>query len=157
MKFLSLGILLVVMLTSYSCKKKDLGNTDKDDYFIFGEFHGFCAGPDCVNIYKLQDGKLFEDTKDQYPELTTYNGDFIEQSSTEYNLAKDIPASVPEELLKSNNQIFGSPDSHDQGGFFIEIKTGKDVQYWLIDKDKSNIPDYLAGFVDELQVLMDKI
>jgi len=61
--------LLLVFLLSLlfiSCHKDDIKPKSKD-YLVFGRFYGECAGEKCVEIYKLDQDQLQEDTKDIYP------------------------------------------------------------------------------------------
>ena len=62
---LIMACLTVFMLTS--CEKEDNLELSKSDYIIFGHFYGKCMGEQCVEIFRLENEKLFEDTKDQYP------------------------------------------------------------------------------------------
>lgn len=56
-------------MTSY--RKSSLELSDSD-YIIFGHFYGFYIGENCIDIYRLENSKIFEDTKDKYPNSQDY-------------------------------------------------------------------------------------
>lgn len=133
------------------CQKDEELKITGQDYLIFGHFYGECEGETCIEIFKLEGNKLLEDTNDNYPQQATYyNGKFIEHPDSKFNLVKDLPAHLPSDLLKSNQKVIGQPDAGDWGGLYIEYSRNETRQYWLIDQEKSNIPDYLHDFVDKV-------
>ena len=56
-----MACLTVFMLTS--CEKDDNLELSTSDYIIFGHFYGKCVGEQCIEIFRLENEKLFEDTK----------------------------------------------------------------------------------------------
>jgi hypothetical protein len=74
-----------------SCKKDEPCVTmcSDCDAFIFGHFYGKCVGEGCVETFKLENGKLYEDDTDQYaPE--SYDGHWNELPASKYELVKDL-------------------------------------------------------------------
>ena len=55
------------------------------------------------------------------------------------------------EITKHN--VFGMPDAYDQGGIYLEMeKMNEDyINFWIIDNDTKNIPDYLREFTKQIQ------
>ncbi len=129
----------------------------KDEYLVFGRFFGFCSGETCIEIYKIEDAKLYEDTLDQYPSSAqAYAGKFVALSQDQYEVVKDLLAQVPSELLAENATFIGSPDAADGGGFYVSLVDERgQVKFWLIDRVRSNIPEYLHGFADLLDAQVD--
>ena len=121
------------------------------DYVIFGHFYGFCVGEECVEIFKLENETLFEDSLDNYPSNEVpYQGDYVELTEDLYNLVSDIPMLIPGELLNITKSRIGCPDCTDGGGIFIQIKIGDEVRYWLIDQFLSNVPEELHNFINTI-------
>ncbi len=140
--FLSLSLLLLL----FSCDKPEV----QPDYFIFGHFYGFCAGETCIELFKVEGGKLYEDQNDTYPSSQqAYVGNWVELSDAKYQQVKDLAAKVPQALLDNPDAIIGMPDYADGGGLYVELKTGNEVDYWLIDLVTENIPVAMRSFVNE--------
>ena len=66
-----------LLIAISSCKKDNL-ILSTSDYLIFGHFYGECSGEKYIEIFRLEQNQLFEDTKDIYPNSTSfYNGNCI--------------------------------------------------------------------------------
>lgn len=147
----------IIFLSITSCHKEEDTIPDtpdtQADYFMFGRYYGECLGSECVQIFLLQDGKLYEDTIDQYPGVGTlpYSGEYVLLSDTLYDSVADLPAFVPEELYTDTVNVFGCPDCHDQGGFLIQLQQDDTVKFFVIDTDTSAIPSYLYDIIEMLQ------
>lgn len=158
MKLAKLYLLLAIpFIIITSCDKEENSIPDTPDmgadYFIFGRYYGECLGSECVQIFLLQDGKLYEDTTDQYPGigLLPYGGAYILLSDALYETVADVPAAVPAALYSDSINVFGCPDCHDQGGFLIQLQQDDTVQFFVIDTDTSAIPSYLYDITEMLQ------
>jgi hypothetical protein len=132
------------------------------DYIIFGDFYGECAGPKCVNIYKIVDGQIFKDTTHKYPLRTSYySGKWIKLPNEMLNFVNDSIYNIPAELIEEKANIIGEPDSRDQGGFYLEIyrnENYKHIQlFWLIDTDLNNVPNYLHNYLRTLESVIDSL
>ncbi len=132
---------------------------EKNEFLIFGEYAGFCVGESCVEIFKIENGKLYEDFKDLYPSAqeTGYLGEYSLLSNAKYELAIDLIHQFPGELKENVNLVIGMPDAYDQGGIYVEIMEGDKTYYWLIDRDTRNIPEYLHDWVNLVQERIDQI
>ena len=122
-------------------------------YFIFGAYFGECLGEQCVEIYKIQDGKLFEDTRDLYPGAgeVPLPTQFEPRPDSLYQKVRDLPLAFPSTLLNETENIIGTPDAADWGGYYVQVLVNNQVRFWMIDRMKSNIPEYLHHFADELE------
>ena len=138
-------LLLLAGLAGFSCTETE--TPPKIDYIIFGEFYGYCVGGKCIEIFKLQDGRLYEDTTDQYPEHDKfYEGRFIQLADSLYDKAAVVENIIPDRLWRESDTIIGQPDAGDWGGFYLEMRTNNDRRFWLIDKNQDNLPIYLHDF-----------
>lgn len=143
-----------LMLLCISCNEKEQSvqpATSEIAYFIFGHFYGECGGEGCVEIYKLEEGHLFEDTTDVYPTwVTPYDGTYIPLPEEKFDLVKDIIEYFPEELYTETENVLGQPDAGDWGGIYVEIKYVEDEEksgFWLLDQNSYNMPEVYNAFV----------
>jgi len=142
------AILTIFMLTS--CEKDDLELSNLD-YIVFGHFYGECMGEQCVEIFKLEKEKLFEDTKNQYPNSNDfYNGNYVQLSQQMFNETKDLTNNFPTDLLNETDIIIGQPDAGDWGGLYVEYNFDGVRRFWLLDQKKSNVPAKYHDFIDKV-------
>lgn len=133
-----------------ACKKEDNLTLSQSDYLIFGDFYGECLGH-CVRIFKLEQDKLFEDTKKEYPnKYSFYQGNFVQLPQQKFDIAKDLINSFPKKLLNETDTVIGIPDAADQGGLYIEYNVGGVRKFWLLDNWKTNTPAEYHEFIDKV-------
>jgi hypothetical protein len=140
----SLGFVLLL-----SCNKDDdeVSAAPQPDYIIFGHFAGECFGEECVEIFKLTNTQLLEDTTDNYSAKSL---EFVELPANKFNLVNDLNRSFPSELLSLSDSTFGCPDCVDQGGLIVQYAINNSVKTWRIDRLKNNVPVYLHDFMDKI-------
>jgi len=157
MKKYRINVLLVMSLfLIISCNKDDV--SDPFGYLIFGHFYGFCIGESCIQIYKLEKDKLFEDTKKEYPGYNEfYRGSYVKLDNTYFEQVKDLVNSFPEDLLNEQDTVFGCPDCADQGGLYIEYNFNGIHKFWTIDQFTGDVPVYLHGFMEQVNEKIDLI
>ncbi len=145
--------LMMIFLTFFlltSCEK-DTIELSKSEYLIFGHFYGECEGEKCVEIFRLEQDKLFEDTKDKYPfGYDFYDGNYIQLSEQKFNDTKDLVNSFPADLLTETDTVIGQPDAGDWGGLHIEYNFNGVRKFWLLDQMKSNVPTKYHNFIDKV-------
>lgn len=144
---------ICLLLILASCEYENLEKQVSDfDYILFGHFYGFCVGEQCIEIYKLTNTALYEDTNDKYPGQTKpYEGSFQQLDPALFEKVKNLKAKVPQELLATDSGVIGQPDAGDWGGLYFEISIKGKKQYWLIDKMKTSLPEYLKPFADDME------
>ena len=141
-------ILTIFLLTS--CEKDDL-ELSNSDYIIFGHFYGECIGEQCVEIFRLEKDKLFEDTKDRYPNSADfYMGNWIQLSQQKFNDTEDLISWFPTDLLNETSTVIGQPDAGDWGGLYVEYNANGIRKFWLLDQKKSNVPTKFHDFIDRV-------
>ena len=151
----------LILATSFymmiSCQKAEDPLVDNpDDFLVFGRFYGFCMGEKCIEIYRLQDGRIYEDVKDQYVSNESfYQGDFEPLSEEKYQQVKDLWNVIPSAIYEEDQVRFGCPDCADQGGIYLEIKTGTFHAFWILDQSKSEVPNYLHELMDVVNSKVD--
>ncbi|HCS20812.1 MAG TPA: hypothetical protein DIW47_09675 [Bacteroidetes bacterium] len=140
--------LMVLLLTA--CKK-DAPKPSNPDYIVFGHFYGECMGEGCIEIFKLKEDKLLEDTNDLYPNSKDfYNGHYIQLSEQKFNATKELTSLFPPDLLNETKTVFGSPDAADGGGLYIEYNANGVRKFWLFDQMKGNVPSKYHAFMDKV-------
>ncbi len=129
-----------------------------NDTLIFGSFYGHCQGETCIETFKLADGKLYEDTEDDYQHQSF---DFQQLSDDKYKQVKTLLNEVPAELLAHKTGRIGCPDCADGGGVYIAVTDNGKLKSWQIDNNLDNVPSGLHTFVksvqDKLSLLEDSL
>lgn len=146
-KYIQIFFLATVMLFA-ACSKNQTTEPVTPDYLIFGHFYGQCIGESCIETYKLEDQKLYEDLNDNYSLKQKYR--FEELNNELFLEVKDLPDFLPQELLSMNDSTFGCPDCADQGGLKVEFSIDGISKTFRIDQSKSQVPEYLHGFMDKI-------
>ncbi|MFH6603545.1 BPTI/Kunitz domain-containing protein [Maribacter algicola] len=144
--------ILVLPIFVISCDDfDDATDLAVNDYLIFGHFYGECSGEGCIEIFKLENGSLFEDTQDIYPNaISYYRGNYMILNVDTFNGVNDLTTFFPLRLLGENDRIIGRPDAGDWGGLYIEYNVNGTRKFWLIDQKKDNVPPYLHTFIDKV-------
>ncbi len=144
----SILLLSIIWLICISCTKQET-TTSSENYYTFGHYYGECSGEYCVEIFKLTESEVLEDSKDIYPNSQGfYDGAFTSLSTVKYNAVKDFGVFFPDSLLLESTIIIGLPDAGDWGGLYIEYNQGGVQQFWLLDQLKSNVPNKYHAFID---------
>ena len=147
----------LTLLVLTSCKKDDV-ELSKSDYIIFGHFYGECIGEQCVEIFRLEQEKLFEDTKDQYPNRNEfYDGNYIQLSQQKFNDTKDLTNYFPTDLLDETDTVIGQPDAGDWGGLYVEYNSVGVRKFWFLDQMKSNVPSKYHNFIDKVNEKINQL
>jgi hypothetical protein len=145
-------ILGLILITCSSChKEEDINKLSDSDYLIFGHYYGECFGEQCIEIYKLEENQVSEDTLDRYPGSSAfYEGEYKRLSVQKFDSVKDLIEYFPKALLNEKDTVIGMPDAGDWGGLYIEYKVKGVRRFWLIDQMKTNVPATYHGFIDKV-------
>ncbi|MBK9271557.1 MAG: hypothetical protein IPM48_08155 [Saprospiraceae bacterium] len=145
-------LFVILIAISWSCTKSN-DAASNSDYLIFGHYFGFCGGEKCIEIFKLTDTSLYEDSNDLYPNSDGfYPGNYFKLTREKFEQVKDLADKFPDTLLQIKDRMIGTPDAGDWGGFYVERKNANERSFWLLDKHKANVPISLHEFMD----LMDE-
>jgi hypothetical protein len=148
------SIFFPLLLLFVSCN--DDKNVDPDPDIIFGHFYGETQ---YIEIYKITNANLLEDTSDEYLSSTKpYEGKFDNVLSDElFNKVKSLKGSIPKQLFDIPNGVIGMPDAADGGGIYLGINHNGESRFWLIDKTRSHIPEHLLPLIDEIEKSIELI
>jgi hypothetical protein len=144
---------LALLLAICACSEEPERLSGPDDYIIFGDFYGECIGQSCIDIFKIADQRVFEDTLDVYPSVSSlpHTVSFVASGSDRFDALNELIGQIPADLFDESTIVIGEPDAGDWGGFYLETNTSGDVRYWLIDKMEDNLPGYLSKYADKLE------
>ncbi|MBK9256336.1 MAG: hypothetical protein IPM42_12685 [Saprospiraceae bacterium] len=147
---------IAILFVSFGCKKDEA--FQEEDVLVFGEFRGFCMGESCIEIFRLEPDKLFEDLNDTYPNgQDFYVGNWQLLSNDLFANVKDVIDFFPAELLEESRKVIGTPDSFDQGGYYIEYKSGDFHNFWIIDQDRKAVPTEYHEFLDKITAKVSQL
>lgn len=148
-------ILLLSALTSITapgCSDEFENLTEPDQYVIFGDFYGECIGRGCIDIFKLEDERVFADTLDRYPSASTlpHTVSFVPVTGVDADEVRNLIGRLPAALFDESDIVIGQPDAGDWGGFYLETNVAGKTRFWIIDKMEDNLPSYLREYVERL-------
>ena len=141
MKKIFLGFFAITLFLS--CNKDN--DENQFDYLIFGRINGECIGEICIEIFKITETSLFEDTLD----IPVQGFEFVALENAKFEQVKNLIDFFPRQLLNQNNTVFGCPNCSDQGELFIQISKNGIIKTWRIDQFKNEVPSYLHNFMDK--------
>ena len=124
-------------------------NKDNDfptcyEHFIFGSYACECAGQ-CAWLYQLTNDELvIGDGESCMPDHYTYAGTPL--SKDKFEIAHRVVDELPDTLLENSEDRFGCPDCHDQGGYYLELRTKSSTRKWSIDTDADDLPEFLMDY-----------
>ncbi len=149
MRIISIFTFFSIVVSFQSCSTSSV----ETDYLIFGHFYGECVGEGCIEIFKLTDTVLYEDSNDIYPNPAnqSYDGNFKALSNEKFVLVRELKNNFPDELLDEKDSVIGQPDAGDWGGLYVEVVENGTKRAWNIDTMKDNVPSKYHTFVDQIQ------
>lgn len=104
-----------------------------------------------TDMFRLENQKLLEDTTDFFYYKKPDNSFNVLLSDKKYSDAEKLKSLIPCYLLNKETDTFGSPDSYDQGGLYLEFKyMGKTKIFHLDNYIKSN-PIEIQLFAQQLK------
>ena len=152
MKALTPLCFLAVLMALSSCAKEDLSTSI--DTLIFGHFYGECSGERCIETYKLESDKLYEDVLDRYAGGDHQHFGFQQLPD---NLKKNLPdlvSMLPDQIYQQPSTI-GMPDAGDWGGIYVQVRKQGVTHWWLIDKAEANLFDWLLPFKQNIEAAIE--
>lgn len=135
-----------------ACSDKEVvSDPPSPDHIIFGHFFGECIGEGCVEIFKLTENELIEDTIDQYPNPTEFNTlDFTISRQDKHDVVIGLFDKFPNQLFDETAKSFGMPDAGDWGGIYLEALIEGRRDYWILDHSVDNNPSEYHEIVNEI-------
>lgn len=105
------------------------------DYVVIGTYFGKCTGVDCQQFYKIESEKVVH-----YLNVNYGSFDFNQYHFKTLVYRDDLVAflqKVPTEIvaIKGQTKTYGTPDSHDQGGVYVELRQGDVLTKIYLDND----------------------
>lgn len=147
-------LMVMVFISFLSCEKNRECCVMPNQFteFIFGTYYGECMGEACIETFKLEDERLFEDKNDNYAGPFPYAGDWELLSDKLYEKVRYLPNAFPHALYDETKTTIGMPDAGDWGGIYVEVETVEGNRFhWNIDTMEDNLPEYLHEFATAVQ------
>ncbi len=147
-----LGMLLA-MVTINSCTKTPEKYKVKGDYFIMGRINGFVSSNSTTTYYLVNNGELRKDmTQDRMSTISSvddFNFHYLFHPS-DYVGVNDLPYSIPDTLLKSNNQTIGMmiPDA---GNIDMRASINGVMYKWTIEYNLDSVDVSIKDFVNRCE------
>jgi hypothetical protein len=150
-----------LILGFFSCKKNEvvpMADQDFPEYVVFGQAFSpmNCSGSEgCIEIFKLESGKLSEDVADFFPEPgVSYPGDFSNAlSRDDYEQVLDLlDQQIPQTLLNLESGLLYTNSSGFASYIYFEYKSPKLHKYWVLNNGELGLlPTDVQQFVAKLQ------
>ncbi len=150
------SFLLVLSMVATSCSRKSNPTTGATaDYLITGYTGGF-AGPIAMQPYYLiKDNQLKKATMgagNVPDDVSKFNFD-VAMPASQYELVKDLPKSIPAELLAHPDKSFGSTPGADMGYLDVRASVNGKTYRWDFQPDLSGTSVEVRDFVNKIGVL----
>ena len=141
------------MATINSCTKTPEKYKVKGDYFILGRINGFVSSNSRTTYYLVNNGELRKDmTQDRMSTITSvddFNFHYMFHPA-DYVGVNDLPYSIPDTLLKSNNQTIGMmiPDA---GNIDMRASINGVMYKWTIEYNLDSVDVSIKNFVNRCE------
>lgn len=133
-------------------------SSDNVEAFVFGQYYGYCTGEACIEIFKLENETLFEDTTDRYPAGNTpYEGTFVPVKNENHLRLESLCDLAVRTLQPENQGVIGMPDAGDWGGFYLQFNVDGETKFWLLDTMKPNVDNRFHPLMDSLQAVISTL
>jgi hypothetical protein len=154
--FFAFAAPLLLLFTFASCTHKGADNkyVISGDYMIIGHPGGFTTRLTDI-YYIISDGQLRADTAVPYgggpDDINKFNFSVV-MPVAKYDAVKNVPASIPSELLSRNNQTIGSyiPDV---GYTDVRTSVNGTAYKWSFAADQSASSPAIQQFLDSVAVV----
>lgn len=150
--FYFIGLLLTIITVS-SCTKTPEKYKVTGDYFIMGRINGFVSSDSRTTYYLVNNGELRKDmTQNRISTITSvddFNFHYLFHPA-DYVGVNDILYSIPDTLLKSNNQTIGMmiPDA---GHIDMRASINGTAYKWTIEYNLDSVDVSVKDFVNRCE------
>ncbi len=128
------------------------------DYLVFGTQAGRCLDTECVELFKIENGRVYEYADNlQVIDEPLNNNNFVALGDRAYDRVEGLPNLFPEALLQTDQEVLGAPGAADTGFYYIETGSGSQVKRWRIDPQV--VADYagLPEFIEAINIVLPLI
>ncbi len=149
-------IIALLLFSGWRCKDEIevVKPVFQKEYFIVGVEFGRCID-DCINYYKLENGKIYADENVTLGEAPKFSGSTIESSSI--GLFKYLSENIPSTLYHSDS-VIGCVHCSDQGVAYIEKYINGNTYKWKIDLgDQQHMPVEIRSFIKLSMVVVNQL
>ena len=141
-------ILLLALLPFLSaCKEEEKPDQEA---FIFGQWNLLCEG-NCIQIYKLEGGKLYEDNMRSFREAPTITYKTSPMDSKYWAKGQDLENSFPKDYLMPRGLTFiGCPNCVEEGGYYLAFERESEIIWWQVGRIPELWPVEIRPFMENM-------
>lgn len=151
-------VVIISLIITSSCDSGDDLSPLSNREIIFGHFYGECQGEACIEIFKLNDFELLEDTSDHYLfEDVFQSGNYYKHEDRYFDIARPLLDIIPSELYTEKPGVYGCPDCGDWGGIHIQIEVDGRIKNFRFDQIIDQNPKYIRNFLQEINLVIREI
>lgn len=161
-QFQTTKLTVLFLLASLVSCKKDNSATHPDqgfpEFVIFGQAFSpmTCSGNEvCVEMYKLESGRLLEDVIDNQPQAgQPFEGDFARTlSRSDYDSVLNLfDNKIPQTLLNIESGLYYTNSNGFGSILYFEYKSPTLHRYWLFNTaETASLPTDVQEFLSVLQ------
>jgi hypothetical protein len=103
----------------------------------------------------IKNGKVYPDEMKSEQDKLKFKLFALPQEK--FDLAKKLEQDLPAYLANTSETYIGKPDSHDQGGLFLQIKNGAGTKTIRIDVEVNEVPQEIRAYVTEMQEVLGEM
>jgi hypothetical protein len=157
-KLLHFLALIVIAITINSCTKTPEKYKVSGDYFIMGRIGGFTIPDAKTTYYLVNNGELRKDMtqrrQSSIESVDDFNFHYLFHPA-DYVGVNDIPYSIPDTLLKSNNQTIGEmiPDA---GNIDMRASINGVMYKWTIEYNIDSVDVAIRDFVNRCETAFNR-
>jgi hypothetical protein len=146
MKRILLALLVVLPLIS-GCKEEE---TPDQEAFIFGQWNLLCQG-NCIQIYKFEGGKLFEDNMRSFREAPVITYKTSPMDSKYWTKGQALENSFPKDyLMPKGLQFIGCPNCVEEGGYYLAFERESEIIWWQVGRTPELWPEEIRPFMEKM-------
>tara|TARA_R100000935_G_C2823514_1_gene161017 strand:+ start:1022 stop:1519 length:498 start_codon:yes stop_codon:yes gene_type:complete len=159
MKNLNCILSLLLLSIFFGCNSEEDTSTSQENkqrngILIFGWFSDSSCEGVCSDMYKLENGKIYKDIDNTYPENTFLEGNFQLINNADYEDFESLILELPKEIFNEPNGYLDCSDcTNDNGGFYLEFKSEDGLKNsWRFRN--ALFPNYIENY---RSLLLDKL
>lgn len=163
-RFILGGFSLVFILLAFWYCERDIPQPVQPEAdatierLIFGRYNSFCSGRDCAEYFMIERGLLYADMDDGERKPFPVSGDWQPLTKEEHGIAAILLTTLPQEIWRSEHDVFGAPDAYDQGGYYLEVRLSSGVhRSWRLDTEYTALPEFLQTYAKTMAKVMSEL
>lgn len=138
---------LLLLFSLTTCKEEE---KPEQEAFIFGQWNFRCTG-NCIQIYKLIEGKLYVDNMNSFREapIITYSKTPKEEKYAV--IAKELEQAFPKDYMMPRGlSLIACPVCVEEGGYYLAFERESEIIWWQVGNIPELWPEEIRPFMQKL-------